>query len=84
MESLTTVLFAFTALENVSHEDKHWRLNHHRELLNFLLGHSDHPAEKAIVDHLSRYYDDPAVFSSYRADPPPRPKAAGGGGPPVA
>ena len=83
LDLLTTVLFAFTALDKVS-LDRAWRLNHHRDLLNFLLGHSDHPAEKAIVDHLSRYYDDPAVFSSYRADPPPRPKAAGGGGPPVA
>ncbi|MDB5439113.1 MAG: GntR family transcriptional regulator [Caulobacteraceae bacterium] len=66
LDSLTTVLFAFTALDKVSHDDEHWRLNHHRDLLNFLLGHSDQAAESAIVDHLSRYYDDPAVFSSYR------------------
>lgn len=67
LDSLTTVLFAFTALDKVSHDDQHWRLNHHRDLLNFLMGHSAQPAEEAIVDHLSRYYDEPAEFSSYRA-----------------
>jgi DNA-binding GntR family transcriptional regulator len=65
MESLTTVLFAHTALENVSHEDAHWRLNHHRELLDVILGKSDLTAEEAVIRHLRMHYPDPAQYSSF-------------------
>jgi DNA-binding GntR family transcriptional regulator len=65
LDSLSTVLFAHTALENASTETKHWRLNHHRALLNVALGKSDTPAEQAVMEHLGMHYKDPGRFSSY-------------------
>ena len=65
MVSLTTVLFAHTALENASHEDLHWRLNHHRELLDVILGKSDLTPEEAVIRHLHMHYPDPARYSSF-------------------
>jgi len=70
MESLTTVLFAHTALENVSHEDMHWRLNHHRELLDVILGNSDLTAEEAVIRHLKVHYDEPEAYSSFAVGGP--------------
>ena len=67
MESLTTVLFAHTALENVSKEELHWRLNHHRELLDVVLGKSDTPPEQAVIRHLRMHYNNPERYSSFAA-----------------
>ncbi len=65
MESLTTVLFAHTALENVSKDDLHWRLNHHRALLDVALGRSEITAEEAVIRHLKMHYVDPEAYSSF-------------------
>jgi DNA-binding GntR family transcriptional regulator len=65
MESLTTVLFAHTALEKVSKEQLHWRLNHHRELLDVTLGKSVIEPEEAVIRHLRMHYDDPERYSSF-------------------
>jgi len=67
LDSLSTVLFAHTALENVSHDTMAWRLNHHRALLDIVLGASDTPAEVAVIDHLKTHYKNPERFSSYGA-----------------
>jgi DNA-binding GntR family transcriptional regulator len=69
MESLTTVLFAHTALDNVSKEVLHWRLNHHRELLDVVLGKSDLTAEEAVIRHLRMHYDNPERYSSFAVKP---------------
>jgi DNA-binding GntR family transcriptional regulator len=66
LDSLSTVLFAHTALENVSQDIMAWRLNHHRALLDVVLGRSDTPAEIAVIDHLRTHYKDPERFSSFR------------------
>lgn len=65
LDSLSTVLFAHTALENVSTEEVHWRLNHHREFLNVALGESDIAPEQAVIRHLQIHYDKPERFSSF-------------------
>jgi DNA-binding GntR family transcriptional regulator len=65
LDSLSTVLFAHTALENVSHDDMRWRLNHHRALLDVALGKSDVTPEAAVISHLRMHYKDPERFSSY-------------------
>jgi hypothetical protein len=62
---LTTALFAHKALENASFELKRWRLHHHRELLDVVLGHSDVQPEAAIISHLRSGYKDPEIFSSF-------------------
>lgn len=65
LDSLSTILFAHTALKNASAETLRWRLNHHRDLLDVALGTSDTPPEQALIDHLSVYYNEPGRFSSY-------------------
>ena len=70
LESLSTVLFAHTALRSTAHESQPWRLNHHRELLDVALGRSNLPAEQAVINHLRVHYDDPERFSSYSGHPP--------------
>jgi DNA-binding GntR family transcriptional regulator len=65
LDSLSTVLFAHTALENVSHEDMRWRLNHHRGLLDVALGQSDVSPEAAVISHLRMHYKNPERFSSH-------------------
>lgn len=65
LDSLSTVLFAHTALENSSKNSGRWRLSHHRMLLDVVLGKSDTPPEQAVINHLSMHYDDPARYSSY-------------------
>ena len=65
LDSLSTVLFAHTALENTSTETKRWRLSHHRDLLNVVLGKSDTSPEQALIEHLRAHYKDPGRFSSY-------------------
>lgn len=67
LDSLSTVLFAHTALENVSQDAMLWRLNHHRDLLDVALGRSDTPAETAVISHLRMHYKDPERFSSFRS-----------------
>jgi DNA-binding GntR family transcriptional regulator len=70
LDSLSTVLFAHTALENVSHDVMAWRLNHHRDLLDVALGTTDAPAEAAVISHLRMHYKDPERFSSFSSAAP--------------
>jgi DNA-binding GntR family transcriptional regulator len=65
LDSLSTVLFAHTALENSSTDNTHWRLNHHRRLLEVVLGTSDNSPEQAVIEHLSAHYKNPGRFSSF-------------------
>lgn len=70
VDSLATVLFAHTALEHVSQEVQRWRMNHHRELLEVVLGRSDIAPEEAVIKHLRMYYKDPDKFSSLAEEAP--------------
>ena len=65
LDTLSTVLFAHTALEHVSKETIKWRLNHHRGLLDVVLGRSNVSPEDAVIGHLRVYYDEPEKFSSF-------------------
>jgi DNA-binding GntR family transcriptional regulator len=65
LDSLSTVLFAHTALENTSKEELHWRLNHHREFLEVALGESDLRPEEAVIRHLRMHYENPERYSSF-------------------
>lgn len=65
LDSLSTLLFAHTVLENVSHDDMRWRLNHHRGLLDVVLGKSKVTPEEAVIAHLRTLYKDPERFSSH-------------------
>lgn len=69
LDSLSTVLFAHTALENVSKETLHWRLNHHRDLLDVVLGRSKTAPAEAVIHHLRMHYSNPERFSSYAEEP---------------
>lgn len=64
LDSLATVLFAHTALESVNHHLKAWQLQHHRTLLQVVLGNSDTSAEEAILNHLQIHFKAPEKFSS--------------------
>lgn len=61
--SLTTTLFAHKALEHVSQEIRRWRLNHHRELLEYVAG-DDRDPQLAFLTHLRLGYSEPERFSS--------------------
>jgi len=63
LESLTTPLFAHKALEHVSQEIRRWRLNHHRALLDAIMGSSPDPLS-AILTHLRMAYNEPERYSS--------------------
>jgi DNA-binding GntR family transcriptional regulator len=67
LESVSTVLFAHTALQNELNTDSVWQLDHHRELLDVALGLSNESAESAIIKHLKMHYKYPERFSSFRA-----------------
>lgn len=69
LESLTTPLFAHAALQHVSTETTKWRLNHHRALLDVLLGNSKLSPEEAVMSHLKAYYNEPERFSSLASHP---------------
>jgi DNA-binding GntR family transcriptional regulator len=64
LDSLATVLFAHTALENVNHHVRAWRLHHHRTLLQVVLGESDMSVEDAVLSHLQIHFKAPERFSS--------------------
>jgi DNA-binding GntR family transcriptional regulator len=64
LDSLVTVLFAHTALDNVNHHVKAWRLHHHRTLMNVVLGQSDVTPEEAVLAHLQIHFRSPERFSS--------------------
>jgi DNA-binding GntR family transcriptional regulator len=68
LDSLSTVLFAHTALRSTAKESQPWRLNHHRELLDVALGRSEMAPEQAVINHLRVHYDQPEKFSSYAED----------------
>lgn len=63
LTGLTTALYAHKALEHVSQEIRRWRLNHHRELLDYLEGGAADP-QLAFLTHLRMAYTDPERFSS--------------------
>jgi DNA-binding GntR family transcriptional regulator len=73
---LTTVLFAYKTLEQVSFEIRRWRLSHHRSLLNIVLNRSDEDPQNAILMHLRMAYTDPERYSSLVAPNPPAEKSA--------
>ena len=64
LESLVTPLFAHKTLEHVSFELRQWRLNHHRALLNAVLGPEEGDIAGALLMHLRMAYKDPEKFSS--------------------
>jgi DNA-binding GntR family transcriptional regulator len=64
LDSLVTVLFAHKTLEHISFELRQWRMNHHRALLNALLGSGDQDIRGALLTHLRIAYNDPERFSS--------------------
>jgi len=67
---LTTVLFAYKTLEQISYELRRWRLSHHRALLNVALNLSDEDPQDAILMHLRMSYADPERFSSLAVSRP--------------
>ncbi len=63
LESLLSSLFAHKTLEHVSFELRHWRLNHHRALLDAVLS-PDGDIPGALLMHLRMAYQEPERFSS--------------------
>ena len=59
LDSLTTALFAHTALQHESPEVTRWKLNHHRALLDVVLANSPLSPEEAVIGHLKAYYNEP-------------------------
>jgi len=64
LNSLVPVLFAHQALEYTSNNERRWPLNHHRQLLDVILGKSSQTAEDAMISHLRLRYINPERFSS--------------------
>lgn len=64
LNALVPMLFAHQALEYTSHNEKLWPLNHHRKLLDIVLGKSNLTPEEAMVAHLRVRYTNPERYSS--------------------
>jgi DNA-binding GntR family transcriptional regulator len=69
LDSVTTVLFAHTAIQYVTHQRKVWQLQHHRTLLDVVLGNSSFSPEEAVLSHLQIHFKSPERFSSYKLKP---------------
>ena len=52
LDPLATLLFAHNLLERVSFTHRKWRLNHHRALLDILLGPVDQDIRAIFLTHL--------------------------------
>jgi len=74
LDSMISQLFAHKALEHrifarsaptkVRDEMRVWRVGHHQELLNVLLGRSDTDPRQAVLNHLRAGFDAPERFCS--------------------
>ncbi|MGA2390023.1 MAG: GntR family transcriptional regulator [Candidatus Sulfotelmatobacter sp.] len=64
LNSQVPMLFAHQALEYTNHKERLWPLNHHRQLLDVVLGKSEKTAEEAMIDHLRLRYTNPQRYSS--------------------
>ena len=66
LNSIVTVLFAHQALAYMKVDSlPKWPLDHHRALLNVLLGTSESSPESAMVKHLQVRYTNPERFCSF-------------------
>jgi DNA-binding GntR family transcriptional regulator len=73
LESIAVPLFAHRVLWRINREMLGWAAilaNHHRALLNFVLGRSQGSAEDVMLEHLSYRYTHPERFSSLALRPP--------------
>jgi len=66
LTSLTAPLFAHSMLMLFRKEKQRMVLDSHRPLLEYVVGRSDQPAEKVMLEHLTLRWVDPARFSSLR------------------
>ncbi len=67
LENLTIPLFAHRVLWRINREMLGWASilpNHHRLLLDFVVGEIEAPAEEMMLEHLSYRYNQPERFSS--------------------
>jgi DNA-binding GntR family transcriptional regulator len=73
LDPLATVLFAQYTLERVSSEHRRWRLNHHRALLDVILGPKERDSKAAFLMHMQATYtegDGPRIPPNQEADFP--------------
>src|ERR1035437_5903284 len=67
LENITIPLFAHRVLWRINREMLGWASilpNHHRLLMEFVLGKTKKPAEEVMLEHLSYRYNKPERFSS--------------------
>jgi len=64
--SLTAPLFAHSMLTLLRGEKQRMVLDSHRPLEAYVVGKSNQPAEKVVLDHLTLRWVDPARFSSFQ------------------
>ena len=75
LTSLTAPLFAHSMLTLLREDKQKSVLDSHRALLGYVLGLTDEPAEKVMIDHLKLRYVDAARFSSFREGLTPGPES---------
>ena len=63
-KTLEHQVFAKTAPQKAREEFRVWRVAHHRELFDVLMGKTDCDPESAVLAHLRAGFDDPERFSS--------------------
>ncbi|MBT9332966.1 GntR family transcriptional regulator [Paracidobacterium acidisoli] len=64
LDSLVASLFTYKTLEHISYDLRRWRLNHHRALLDVVLGSEEQDIQGALLMHLRMAYKDPERYSS--------------------
>jgi DNA-binding GntR family transcriptional regulator len=64
LNTLMVPMFAHNTLEHVSQEIRRWRLNHHRALLDVMVGRSGDDPQEALLTHLRMSFTDPERYST--------------------
>jgi DNA-binding GntR family transcriptional regulator len=69
LNGLIIPLFAHKTLEHVTHDVRRWRLNHHHNLLDAVIGRSAEELEAVLLTHLRMSTTEPERYSTLASRP---------------
>ena len=69
LNGLMVPLFAHKTLEHVTHDVRRWRLNHHRILLDAVVGRSDDEPQAVLLTHMRMAHTEPERYSNQSPKP---------------
>ncbi len=69
LNGLMVPLFAHKTLEHVTHDVRRWRLNHHRILLDAVVGRSGDEPQAVLLTHMRMAHTEPERYSNQSPKP---------------